>query len=78
MTRSILIIAGAVIGLFFASLAATGLGLLLSHAYVSLAYTVSVTVIGAVFAAASFRMALRALHEKPQHGPEQPHSHFSA
>lgn len=65
MPRSIPIIAGAVIGLFFASLAATGLGLLISRAYLSLAYTLSVTAIGTLFSAVSFRMALHALHHKP-------------
>ena len=74
MPRSIPIIAGAVIGLFFASLAATGLGLVISHAYISLAYTLSVTAIGTLFSVVSFRMALRALHDKPHHS----HSHLSA
>jgi membrane protein implicated in regulation of membrane protease activity len=77
MLRSVLIIAGGLIGLFFASLFATGLGLLVSHAYISMAYTLSVTAIGALFAAVNFRMALRALHSKP-HRAEQSHSHISA
>jgi hypothetical protein len=65
MTHYLAIVGGAVIGLFFATLAATGLGLLISHASEAVAYTLSVTAIGAVFATASFRMAIHALHSKP-------------
>lgn len=62
--RSFLVAIGAIIGLFFAGLAATGIVLLLGEPVLSKPYTVTVTVLSMLLAYVGFRIATDALHTK--------------
>jgi uncharacterized protein YacL len=62
--RPFLIAMGAIIGLFFAALAVTGITLLVSEPYLSKAYTATVTVLSLLLAYVGFRVATSALFTK--------------
>ncbi|MBV8477729.1 MAG: hypothetical protein JO249_21300 [Acidobacteria bacterium] len=69
MKRSFLVAIGVIIGLFFAAIAATGIGLLLSEPYLSKPYTVTVTVtiLSVLLAYVGFRVARTALEKHNAH-----------
>jgi uncharacterized protein YacL len=62
MKRSFLVAVGAIIGLFFAALAATGIILFVSQAYLSKPYTMTITVLSILLAYVGFRVAIDAMH----------------
>jgi uncharacterized membrane protein (DUF441 family) len=64
MKRSFLVAIGVIIGVFFATLAVTGITLLLSEPYLSKPYTVIVTILSMLLAYVGFRVASSALHAK--------------
>ncbi len=64
MKRSFLVAIGVIIGLFFAALAVTGVGLLLSQPYLSRPYTIVVTILSLLLAFVGFRVATDALQTK--------------
>lgn len=61
MKRSFLVAVGAIIGLFFAALAVTGINLLMREAYLPKPYTIAVTVLSMLLAYVGFQVALTAL-----------------
>jgi uncharacterized protein YacL len=62
--RSFLVAVGAMIGLFFAALAVTGITLLLNEPLLSRPYTVTVTILSMLLAYVGFRVAMTAIHTK--------------
>ncbi len=64
MKRSFLVAVGAIIGLFFAALAVTGVTLLLSEPFLSRPYTVTITILSMLLAYVGFRVASDAFHTK--------------
>ena len=64
MKRSFLVAVGAIIGLFFAALAVTGVSLLLTQPFLSKPYTVTIAVVSMLLAYVGFRVASDALRTK--------------
>lgn len=64
MKRSFLVAVGAIIGLFFAALAVTGVSLLLSEPFLSKPYTATITILSLLLAYVGFRVASDAFHTK--------------
>lgn len=64
MKRSFLVAIGAIIGLFFAALAVTGITLLLSEPFLSKPYTITITILSMLLAYVGFRVASDAFHAK--------------
>ena len=64
MKRSFLVAIGAIIGLFFAALAVTGITLLLSEPFLPKPYTITITILSMLLAYVGFRVASDAFHAK--------------
>jgi hypothetical protein len=64
VARPLLVVIGSILGLYFASMAATGIGLLLGDPYLSKPYTLTVTILMIFLAYVGFRVASNAFHTK--------------
>lgn len=62
MVRPLLVVIGSILGLYFAFMAATGIGLLLGDPYLSKPYTLTVTILMILLAYVGFRVAGSGLH----------------